>query len=115
MSLIDNMMESFIFMEKSRNPDGEGGTYTTWEEGAEFMAALVLNSTMEAMIAEAQGVHSVYELYVDGNVDIEYRDVIKRTSDGKYFRVTSDPKDQRSPKSASFDIMKMTAERWELE
>ena len=39
MSLLDAAMEPFVMMDKTTVPDGYGGYYSTWKDGAEFQAA----------------------------------------------------------------------------
>ena len=48
------------------------------------------------------------------NAKLEYHDVFRRLSDGKIFRVTSDGDDVQTPKSATFQFSRVTAEEWEL-
>ena len=43
-----------------------------------------------------------------------YHDVIKRLSDGKIFRITSDGDDKATPKSASLNMRSVSAEEWSL-
>ena len=114
MSLIDEMMEPFVIVDKRRMPDGEGGFTTEWVEGAEFQAAVVLDSSMQAQIAESQGVTSVFTVSTRKSVALDFHDVIKRKSDGKIFRVTSDAGDRKTPKSAGIDMAQVTAEKWSL-
>lgn len=114
MSLIDSMMEKCVIMNKSKTSDGEGGTVTAWVEGAEIEAAITLDSTMQARVAEKQGVTSVYTITTKRNVVLEYHDVIKRLDDGKIFRVTSDGSDKKSPNVSSLNMSQVTAEKWEL-
>ena len=111
--LIEAFMETFCLMEKTRIKDGAGGFITTWTEGAQFEAAVTMDTTMEARVAEKEGVSSVYTVTTYG-VKLSYDDKIKRLSDGRYFRITSDGVDKHSPKVATFDISNVTAERWEL-
>lgn len=112
--LITYMMTPCVLVEKKREPDGEGGFYTTWAEGAQFDAAITLDSTMQARIAEKDGVTSVYTVTTKRATLLEYHDVFKRLSDGVVFRVTSNGTDKQSPGASSLDIAQVTAERWEL-
>lgn len=114
MTLIENMMETFCFVEPTKTPDGEGGFIKTWKDGAEFKAALVLDTTMQARIAEKQGVTSTFTVTTYRNNPLEYNAVIRRISDGSTFRVTSNGYDKTSPKLSTLDISQATAERWEL-
>jgi hypothetical protein len=114
MSLIDDFKEPCVLMEKTRTSDGEGGWNVEWAEGAEFLAAIVLNSSMEAKIAEAQGVTSLYTVTTEKNAVLSYHDVFKRKSDGQIFRVTSNGKDKQTPGVATFRFSQVNAEKWEL-
>lgn len=114
MSLLDSMMEDFTIVNKSKVPDGESGFVTVWTDGAVIKAALVLDSTMEAKVAEKSGVTSVYTVTTRRDVKLEYHDVIRRNSDGKVFRITSDPGDKVSPKVSGLDIAQVSAEKWSL-
>ena len=114
MNLIEHMSEPFIMMDKSRQPDGEGGFIVSWNEGATFNAALTMDSTMQAQIAMKQGVTSVYTVTTTRNVILEYHDVIKRVSDGRIFRITSNGGEKKTPFVTDLDINQVTAEGWEL-
>ena len=113
MSLLTQAMETCVFMEKKRKPDGEGGYTTEWYEGAEFEAAITLDSSIQAQIAEAQGVRGIYTVTVKKQVRMDYHDVFKRLSDGETFRVTSKD-DQATPNSANLNARTVRAEEWEV-
>lgn len=114
MSLIDAMSENFILMDKKRTSDGEGGYITQWVEGAQISAALTLDTSMQARIAESQGVTSVYTITTGREVMLEYHDVLKRVSDGKIFRVTSNGGEKMTPEVTRLNISQVKAESWEL-
>lgn len=112
--LITYMMTPCVLMEKKRTPDGEGGFLVQWAEGADFNAVIVHDQTMQARIAEKEGVTSVYTVTTSRGTLLEYHDVFKRVSDGAVFRVTSNGGDKKSPEFGTLDIAQVTAERWEL-
>lgn len=114
MSLLDDFKTACAFMEKERTPDGEGGFYVNWTQGAKFQAAIVLDTSIEAVAAEKQGVTGVYTVTIPRSMNLEYHDVFKRLYDGKTFRVTSDGDDKYTPKSATLDMRQVRAEEWEL-
>lgn len=114
MSLIDAFKSACILMEKTRVSDGEGGWNTVWKEGVEFEAAITFDSTMQARIAEKDGVSSLYTVTTSKNTSLDFHDVFKRVSDGKVFRVTSDSEDKRTPNVASFEFEQVSAEEWSL-
>lgn len=115
MSLLSQSYEDVVLLEKRREPDGEGGFITNWVESIVFKAAITFDTSMESRIAEKQGVSSRYTVTTNKGAALEYHDVIKRLSDGKIFRVTSDGDDKQTPKSASFQFLQVTAEEWVLE
>ena len=114
MSLIDCMMESCVLVSQKRTPDGSGGYKTTWEDGEPFKAAIVRDTSTEARIAEASGTVDMYTVSVSRSVHLEYHAVIKRLSDGKTFRITSDNAEKRTPVCTALDIAQSTAEAWRL-
>lgn len=114
MSLIDDCKTPCRRMEKVRTPDGEGGSTTVWSEGAEFSAAVTFDQSLQARVAEKEGVTSLYAVTTGRNANLEYHDVFKRLSDNKIFRVTSDGDDNLTPGTASFSFSQVTAEEWSL-
>lgn len=112
MSLLSDAMESCTRLNKSVVDDGYGGETITWTPGASFMAAIVFDSSIEARVAEAQGVTSLYTVTISRGKMLEYHDVFKRDSDGKIFRVTSDGDDKFTPRSAGLDMRQVTAEEF---
>ena len=112
MSLLSEAMVSCHFIDKTTAPDGYGGVETVWQEGAEFNAAIVLDSSMQARAAEAAGVKALYTITTAKNVNLQYHDVFRRLSDGKIFRVTSDGDDKKTPASATLNMRQVTAEEF---
>lgn len=114
MSLLDDFARPCVLLEKTRKPDGEGGYTVEWTDGAEFQNYQALDTSMEARIAEQQGVTSVYSALVDKAVPIEYNDYFRDNTTGATFRVTSNPEERQAPKSAGSIISKLkyfTAEK----
>lgn len=114
MSLLDDFARPCVLLEKTRQPDGEGGYIVTWSEGAEFTNYQSMDTSMEARIAEKQGVTSVYSALVNKSVPVEYNDYFKDKTTGLIYRVTSNPEEKEAPKSSSFSLKYFTAERAEL-
>lgn len=112
MSLIDSFKERCILLEKVRVSDGEGGWHTTWTEGVEFGAAIVLDSTLNARVAEKEGMTGVYTVTTDRNVGMDFHDAFRRMSDGKTFRITK--VNDHTPDVATFQFNQYQAEEWEL-
>lgn len=111
--LIDEFKTACTLMEKSRVPDGEGGWTKAWVDGAKFMAAIVLDSTMNARIAEKEGMTGVYTVTTDPGAKLEFHDAFRRDSDSKTFRVTK--VNDSPPSVATFAFNQYQAEAWELD
>lgn len=114
MSLIDAFKEPCIIMNKAKVSDGEGGLKVEWQEGAEFDAAIVKDTSLEARIAEKEGLTNTYTVTTSPNAALEFHDVFKRVRDGQVFRVMSNGDDVRPPSVATFDFEQVTAEEWDL-
>ena len=114
MSLLDDYFESFEMLDRTTTSDGYGGIITTWKAGAKFQAAATFNSSMEAKIAAVQGALDRYKITTRKTVNLQYHDVVRRLSDSKIFRITTDGDDVKTPPSASLDMRQVDAEEWEL-
>lgn len=114
MSLLDDAMETCVIMDKTTQPDGYGGYISTYREGAQFKAAIVFDTSIEARVADKEGVTSLYTVTTPKALTLEYHDVFKRLRDGKVFRVTSDGDDKFTPASATLDMRQVTAEEFSL-
>lgn len=114
MSLLLEAMEKCTMIDKTTAPDGYGGFEAVWKEGAEFSAAIVLDTSMQARIAESQGVKNLYTITTPKSINLQFHDVFRRESDGKIFRVTSDGDDKKTPASASLNMRQVSAEEWRL-
>lgn len=114
MSLVDNAMTATYIMDKRSVPDGRGGVITQYVEGAEIMAAYSFDTSVEARIGQQQGAESRYTLTTRKSVNLQYHDVVKRKSDNKIFRVTSDGDDNYTPATSALNMRQVEAEEWEL-
>ena len=114
MSLLSEAMERCVLLTKTVVNDGYGGYTTTWAESANFDAAIVFDTSIQARQAEANGVSSLYTVTTGKALTLEYHDVFRRERDSKIFRVTSDGDDKYTPASASLDMRQVTAEEWTL-
>ena len=68
---------------------------------------------MQARIAQAQKVSSLYTVTTARSKVLEYHEVFRRLRDGKIFRVTSDGDDKYTPRAAGLDMRQVTAEEYE--
>lgn len=117
MSLIDEYMEmsgGCVMLDKRTLPDGIGGYKITYVEGAEFSAAITLDTSIQARVAEKQGVTALYTVTTSRALNLQYHDIFRRKSDSKVFRVTSDGDDKLTPPSATLDMRQVSAEEYEL-
>lgn len=114
MSLLDSMMEEYVIVNKTTEPDGEGGFSVVWKDGEAVNAAIVNDSSTVAQIAEKQGVTSTYTVTTGREVTLAFHTVLKRVGDGLIFRTTSDPQDVKAPTMASLNMRQVKAEKWSL-
>ena len=114
MSLLSQAMDGCHIIDKVTSPDGYGGTITSYKEGAPFDAAITFDTSLEARVADKQGVTSLYTVTTKKNMTLEYHDIFRRDSDKKIFRVTSDGDDKFTPTSASLNMRQVTAEEFQI-
>ena len=116
MSLLDAAMTDCNMYKQVRKPDGYGGYTTVWTEDTEstFKAAITFDDSLEARVAQVQGVKSLYTVTTRKDKVLMFHDVIKRLSDGKILRITSDGDDKATPASASLNMRQCTAEEYTL-
>lgn len=117
MGLLDEFMRETgkcIILDKRIVSDGLGGYTTNYVEGAEFDAAITLDSSIQAKIAEQQGVTGLYTITTSKALNLQYHDIFKRKSDNKIFRVTSDGDDKHTPETSTLDMRQVSAEEYTL-
>ena len=114
MSLLSEAMTACTMLDKKTTADGYGGYVVEWTDGASFEAAIVMDSSMQAKIAEKQGVTSLYTITTTKALNLQYHDVFRRKEDGKIFRVTSKGDDKKTPASATLNMRQVSAEEWSL-
>ena len=115
MSLLSEAYEPFVFVTKSFQPDGEGGMIPTWTDGKdEFSATADFATSSLSKIADKLTDKVNCTITTPKAITLEPMDVIKRLSDGQYFRITSDGKNKKTPASASLDMRQSSAELWTL-
>ena len=115
MSLLSEALENCIMIDKRTVKDGMGGYITEYVEGVDFEAAIVLDNSIQARIAEKQGVTGLYTITTSKALNLQYHDIFKRVSDGKVFRVTSDGDDKKTPASATLNMRQVSAEEFTLQ
>lgn len=112
--LLSAVNETFYIMEKTRVSDNAGGSINTWKEGLEFEAALSLDNSPQVRIGEMEGLTEVYTVIYPQSIELDFHDVIKRKSDSKIFRITSDGNDMKTPSISAMALRSVSAEKWEL-
>lgn len=113
-SLVKSMMDDCVYMIRQIQPDGEGGFTTVYAEGTGFKAVISFDMSNEAQIAQVEGVTGLYTISTEQNINLQYRDVIKRLSDGKYFRITTDGDDYKTPKFSTLNMRIVRAEEFDI-
>lgn len=114
MSLLTQSMTDFTFINRQTIDDGYGGYTNVWIDGATIKATAVLDDSIQARIAEKDGVTAVYTIITSKAVNLQYHDVLRREDDKKIFRVLSDGDDKKTPKTASLNMRSVAAEEWIL-
>lgn len=117
MSLLDLYYEDFVLLIHTYVDDGVGGYKSTYSDGITIGAAIREDQSMQSLVAQKQGVTSVYTLITPKSLNLQFHDVLRRVKDGQIFRVTSNGDDKTAPDSSAlvaFDGRAVTAEAWEL-
>lgn len=114
MSLLENAYEDFTIVNKSIVDDGYGGTTTAWTDGATIKGAMVFDGSTQMKIAQAMGVTAAYTFTVKKSVELDYHTVLRRESDKKIFRLTSNSDDKKTPEEANLNMRQYSAEEWKL-
>ncbi len=112
--LMKDFLEDCTLLEKTRVPDGEGGWTIKWVDGMEFQAAITYDTTMQARVAESEGMKATYTVTTEKAMMLDFHDVFRRKRDGQVFRVTSQGDDKKTPERASFQVSQVAAEEWTL-
>lgn len=114
MSLLENAYEDFTIVNKLIIDDGYGGLTETWQDGATIKGVMVFDSSAQMKIAQAIGVTSSYTFTVKKAVELDFHTVVRRESDKKIFRLTSNSDDKKTPNDAGLDMRQYSAEEWSL-
>lgn len=112
--LMNDFLEDCTLVEKTKVPDGEGGWTIRWVDGMEFQAAITYDTTIQARVAESEGMKATYTVTTEKSMPLDFHDVFRRKRDGQVFRVTSQGDDKKTPASASFQVSQVAAEEWVL-
>lgn len=111
--IMNEWVRRCTLLEKTRIPDGEGGWRVDWHEGMGFDAAIAHASSIEARVAESEGMASTFTVWTEKGITLDFHDVF-RDALGNVYRVTSQGGDEQTPDSATFQLEHVSAERWQL-
>lgn len=111
---VQDYFEPFVMVEKRSVSDGQGGFDVGYVEGAEFMGAVNTDNSIEMRIAEKQGVTSIYTVTTNINVPLQYADIIKSKSSGRYYRITTNPDEMETPMRSQMKFKQSQAETWKM-
>lgn len=114
MSLLESAYEDFTILNKSVIDDGYGGVETKWTDGATIKGVMVFDNSTQMKIAQSMGVTSAYIMTVKKSILLDFHTVLRRESDKKIFRLTSNSDDKRTPDEANLNMRQYTAEEWKL-
>ena len=112
MSLLSESLENCIMMDKRTSLDEYGGFVTEYVPGAEFQCVIVRDTSINAKVAEKQGVKDVYTITTPKVLKLNFGDVFKRLSDNKAFKVTTNSDDRKTPESATLNMRQVSAEEY---
>ena len=115
MNLIDVAKKDFVVMNKLQVDDDYGSVQRVWTEGATIKGIMAYDSSTQMKVALAMGAKSEYNFIVAQNINLDYHTVLKRKSDGKIFRLTSNSDDLESPTGSPLNQRQYSAEEWRLE
>lgn len=102
------------FIERKMVEDEYGGYTEEFQRGLEFQGYITHSRNVNVLVAEQQGVTSTYKLYTAKELPLKVGDIIQRSDNSKYIRVTGDGSENRTPDSAGIDMQVVTAESWVL-
>lgn len=113
-TLLDSMAEECTLLEKHTTQTPTGGYAQVWQDGVTFQAVIRKDETMQARVAEKQGVTELYTVVVQKGFPLNFPDVFRRHKDGNTYRVRSNIADKETPERSGLRIGAVTAERWDI-
>ena len=114
MSLLDEYTGDYVIVNKIIVDDGYGGYTVKWVDGITIKGALGNPSETEIVVAQARGARITNTMLIDKALTLDYHTVLRRVSDGKVFRVTSNGEEAYTPASSSLNKRKIMCEEWEI-
>ena len=115
MSLIESMMEDAVIMLPECGSDGEGGQNVRYREGNKIRAVFAMTNAVKITAAEKAALENVFTITTGRETVLQFHDIVKRRSDGRTFRITSNSNDKKTPaSSAMYPFAQVQAEEWRL-
>lgn len=112
----DEGFKTFRVLNESIEDDGYGGTISVYRRGATFEAVLNLDDSLNAQIAQAQGVKGVYTLTCEKSLNLPWRTVFCVADDEtNAFRVTTKEFGNATPGVSALNLRQVNAEDFELQ
>lgn len=108
--MLSDFFIPFNLQSRTPAPDGFGDVIWTYADAVPFMAGISTNSSDEAQIAYRNGLKTIYTIVLRKNLTLRQEDVVKRVTDGKLFRITSNAVDMATPAKANESYWQVTAE-----
>lgn len=110
MSLVTNDFVPCVIMDKTTIDNGYGFPSTVWKEGAPVECSIVLDGTVEQILAMQRDWKGSYTVTTNKGVVFRAGDVFKRLEDGKTFMVKSNGDDDKTPETSALNLRKVKAE-----
>ena len=114
MSLLSESFEKFVIVTKTAVTDGEGGETTVYTDGTEFFGIANAPKSSVRQTADAPSSETSYVITTKKETILDFYAIIKRVSDGAYFRIVSDSVDNVTPVSSPLGIRQYSAEKWRI-
>lgn len=108
--MLEDYFETFTRQVETPTSAPLGGKKSTWADGATFQAGISKNNSREAQIAYRSGLAAQYVIVVPDGVVLAHDERVKRSSDGRTYRITSNSGDMHTPTVAYVQYSQATAE-----
>lgn len=116
MSLIESMMEDAVIMRPLGGAsDGEGGQHVQYQPDKKIRAVFAMTNAVRVMSAEKAALENAFTITTSRDTPLQFHDIVRRKSDGRCFRITSNGNDRKTPaKSAIYPFAQVYAEEWRI-
>lgn len=115
MSLLEEYSDSYTQVIRVDSEDEYGSYITEYTDGVTFEASLAFTNEVSISTSEALGIRTNFQLMVPKDIVLSFHDLVRRNSDGKIFRVTSEGSNVYTPESSDLNLRYVDLEDWSLE